>query len=250
MSFQERRKKILLLINEFENLSVEQIVEKTGSSPATVRRDLLDLAAEGLILRTHGGAMKPDDNRFTAFVQKQSMNDTVKQAIGRRAAANVQNGDAIFMDCGSTVFAMCPHLKKFNKLRVITNSLPIVAELMNVAGISINLVGGELDNERKAIHGDTAIAHINNYHADKAFIGIDGLTLDGLSSHSEKEAGITKAFLNNADDVYLLCDSSKIGKPAYLKIAPLIVVKHLITDEGLAVGYRKDMEELGIDVQV
>lgn len=250
MSFQERRKKILLLVNEFENLSVEQIVEKTGSSPATVRRDLADLASEGLITRTHGGAMKPDEGRFTSFDRKQGANDAVKQAIGKRAAANVKDGDIIFMDCGSTVFAMCPHLKKLSKLKVVTNSLPIVAELLGAPGISINLIGGELDAERKAIHGDMAIAHINNYHADKAFIGIDGFTLDGLSSHSEKEAGITRAFYSNANEVYLLCDSSKAGKPAYLKIGPVTAINYLITDEGLNPGLKHNIEELGVEVQV
>lgn len=250
MSFQERRRKILLLIHEFENLSVAEIAVKTGSSPATVRRDLTDLAEEGSIVRTHGGAMKPDDGRFTGFDNKQQANNEVKQAIGKLAALSVKDGDTIFMDCGSTVFMMCAHLKKMNKVRIITNSLPVVAEMMDAPGISINIIGGELDAGRKAVHGDTAIAHIDNYHADKAFIGIDGITLQGLSSHSEKEATITKAFCRNASSVYLLCDSLKIGKPSYIKTGPLTIINHLLTDTSLSEELRLRIAETGIDVQV
>jgi len=249
MSFPERKKDILRILDEFDNLSVFDISEKLSISPATVRRDLTDLAAEGLLIRTHGGAMKADGLPFTSFSNKQQANDTLKQEIGRIAAGYVNSGDTIFMDCGSTVFTMCPHLKKVGALTVITNSLPVVAELMNTPGIKINLVGGELDANRRAVHGDVAIQHINNYHAAKAFIGTDGLTPEkGLTSHSEKEAGITKAYCGNADTVYLLCDSSKIGKDAYLKSAPLTAVKYLITDQALTARQKSQISKKGINV--
>jgi DeoR family fructose operon transcriptional repressor len=249
MSFQERSKKILMILDEFESLSVLEISQKLAISPATVRRDLLDLSKEGFLLRTHGGAMKSDDLQITGFNKKQATNDLSKQAIGKTAAENVKNGDTIFMDCGSTVFTMCLHLKKFSKLKIITNSLPIVAELMNVPGISINLIGGELDAGRKAIHGEMAIQHIDNYHAFKAFIGIDGLSIEkGLTSHSEKEATITKALCRNADDVYLLCDSSKIGKDAYIKLGPLSIVKFLITDNQLSASLKNRISAKGITI--
>ena len=249
MSFPERKKEILRILDEFEALSVMEIAQKLSISPATVRRDLLDLSQEGFLTRTHGGAMKLDDLPLTSFNKKQGSNDERKQAIGKLAAEQVKSGDIIFMDCGSTVFTMCPHLKKFNQLKIITNSLPIVAELMNVPGISINLIGGELDASRKAIHGEIAIGHIDNYHALKAFIGIDGISIEnGLSSHSEMEASITKAFCRNAEQVYLLCDSSKIGKDAYLKLGPLNLIDYLVTDEMIDSGLKSGVIEQGVVV--
>lgn len=249
MSFQERKKEILRILDEFESLSVIEISEKLSISPATVRRDLLDLSEEGFLIRTHGGAMRRDDLPLTSFNKKQGSNEEYKLAIGKLAAAQVKSGDIIFMDCGSTVFAMCPHLKKIDNLKIITNSLPIVSELMNVPGISINLIGGELDSSRKAIHGDIAIQHIDNYHAYKAFIGIDGISIEnGLSSHSEKEASITKAFCRNAETVYLLCDSSKIGKDAYLKLGPLAMINYLITAPLLDNNLKYKIEEQGLSI--
>jgi DeoR family fructose operon transcriptional repressor len=249
MSYPERKKEILTLLEKFENLSVMEIAQKLSISPATVRRDLLDLSNEGLLTRTHGGAMKLDYLPLTAFNKKQTANDLSKQAIGKLAAEQVTDGDIIFMDCGSTVFTMCPHLKKISRLKIITNSLPIVAELIDVPGISINLIGGELDAERKAVHGEVALQHINNYHADKAFIGIDGFSVEnGLSSHSEKEASITKAFIQNAGRVYLLCDASKIGKDVYLKLGLVKMVSCLITNSQLEGAVKDAISEKGITV--
>lgn len=249
MSFQERKKKILMILDEFEALSVMEISRKLSISPATVRRDLQDLSEEGLLQRTHGGAMKQDNLPFVAFHKKQTANTESKQEIGKLAAAQVVDGDTIFMDCGSTVFAMCAHLKKLNKLKVITNSLPIVAELIDAPGIGINLIGGELDKERRAVHGDMAVQHIDTYHVSKAFVGVDGISLqNGLTAHSEKEAQITKAFLKNAEQVYLLTDSSKIGKDAYVKFGTLKSIHFLITDAQLTGPLKKKIEQEGVRV--
>jgi DeoR family fructose operon transcriptional repressor len=249
MSFLERKKKILMILDEFEVLSVMEISEKLSISPATVRRDLQDLSEEGILQRTHGGAMKLDNLPLVAFNKKQTANLENKQQIGKVAAAKVVDGDTVFMDCGSTVFAMCAHLKKFSKLKIITNSLPIVAELVDVPGISINLIGGELDKERRAVHGDMAVQHIDAYHAKKAFIGVDGVSLkNGLTAHSEKESQITKAFLRNSEQVYLLIDSSKIGKDTYVKFETLKVIDFLITDTQLETSLKKEIEEQGVRV--
>ncbi|NSL91200.1 DeoR/GlpR transcriptional regulator (plasmid) [Chitinophaga sp. Mgbs1] len=236
MGFQERKRKILKILEKTESMDVQEMADELGISAITIRRDLQQLAAEELLIRTHGGAMKaPPQHPFTAFADKEQVASARKKYIGKRAAALVKPGDTIFMDCGSTVFTMCPHLKNITPLRIITNSLPVAAAFMDAAGIQVNLIGGEIDKERKAIHGDRAIAHIKSYHAAKAFVGTDGLSAKrGLTAISEKEAGITTAMAGSADHVYLLCDSSKIGKDSYLKFAPLSLITALVTDQELS----------------
>jgi len=231
MSFQERKRKILNILEEFDQLSVAEISEKTAVSPATVRRDLKDLDAQGLLQRTHGGAIKLETQKFTGFHQKKNVSESKKQLIAKLAADQVKPGDTLFMDCGSTVFAMCNYLKKIKPLKIVTNSLLVVAELMNSPEISINLIGGELDQARRAVHGQMALEHIHHYHAPKAFIGTDGLSIKkGLTSNTELEASITKAFCFNADQIYLLCDSSKIERNAYIQSVSLSQITYLITD--------------------
>lgn len=250
MSFQERKKKILAALDEAESLTVFELAEILDASPATIRRDLHDISEEGLLVRTHGGAMKMENQVLTGFMEKSGVHHAKKEMIAEQAAALVQDGDIIFLDCGSTVFGMCRHLKKKN-IKVITNSLPVLAELIDVPSIGINLIGGELNKSRKAVHGDKAVQHINGYHAHKAFIGVDGISAEnGLTAHSEHESTITTAFIRNAAEVYLLCDSSKIGKDSYVKFAGLSEITRLVTDSGLDEQHQRQLEHNGLAVTI
>lgn len=250
MGYPERKKKILDALEEAGNMDVHQLSEQLDISSVTIRRDLQQLADEGLLIRTHGGAMKTEAGpRFPAFPDKAAASQEQKQQIGKLAASLVQPGDTIFLDCGSTVFCMCPHLQKIPSIRVVTNSLPVLSALMHVPDITINLIGGEVDRERKALHGLQAIRHIESYHAAKAFIGVDGLSAEsGLTAFSEKEASISTAMSKNADTVYLLCDASKIGKDSYFKFAPLSLFDYLITDKAIARAQQKALEGQGVKV--
>lgn len=250
MGFPERKSKILKILDKKESREVQEIADELGISAITIRRDLQQLAEEGLLIRTHGGAMKaPAVHPFSAFADKATAAQDHKQYIGKLAAAQVKPGDTIFLDCGSTVFAMCAALKKIRPLRVITNSLPILAALMDSEGITVNLIGGEVDPQRKAAHGQRAITHIESYHAAKAFIGVDGISVkNGLTAFSEKEAAISKAMAAQAATVYLLCDSSKIGKDSYLKFAPLSLFHFLVTDPALAATTAASLRAKGVTI--
>lgn len=250
MGFPERKKKILDALEGAGNMDVHQLSEQLDISPVTIRRDLQQLADEGLLIRTHGGAMKADGGpRFSAFLDKATVSQEQKLQIGRLAASFVQPGDTLFLDCGSTVFCMCEHLQKIPGLRVITNSLPVLSALMYAPDVSVNLVGGEVDKERKAMHGLQAVLHIESYYAAKAFIGVDGLSVEnGLTAFSEKEAAISTAMSRNAGAVYLLCDASKIGKDSYFKFAPLSLFHYLLTDDGIPRAQLKALEGQGVKV--
>ena len=113
----------------------------------------------------------------------------------------------------------------------ITNSLPVIYELQD-SMVSVNIIGGELDKERQAVHGNTAIEHIGKYRANKAFLGIDGISAAGLFANSESEASITSAFAANSGFTYLLCDESKIGRETYLNFAKTDAINGIITNAG------------------
>ncbi|GAB2623734.1 DeoR/GlpR family DNA-binding transcription regulator [Emticicia sediminis] len=231
MSYQSRKQKILKIVEEQGEADVKELALKVETSEITIRRDLALMAADGLIFRTHGGAMKLSLANIPAnFEQKVATNIEQKDYIARLAAQEIQDGDIIFMDCGSTVFRICQFIKN-KRIKVITNSLPIVYDLSNTE-VSINLIGGELDNKRQAIHGQIAVEHIRRYQADKAFVGVDGISIEnGLSAASEKEAEITTAMSSHSQLTYLLCDSSKLGKDKYLRFAALSIVDVLVTNE-------------------
>ncbi|HEV7348307.1 DeoR/GlpR family DNA-binding transcription regulator [Telluribacter sp.] len=241
MSFQNRKNKILTLVEAKGEVDVRELAQALETSEITVRRDLTSLAADGLVLRTHGGAMKVEPIRGPVdFAHKAAVNAEQKDGICRVAAQEIQEGEVIFMDCGSTVFRLGPFIRN-KKIKVITNSLPVVYELMG-SQVSVNLVGGEVDPERLAVHGKIAEEHIARYRADRAFLGVDGISPgNGLSAHSEKEASMTLAVAAQATYTYLLCDASKLGKDKYLRYAPLTLAQVLITnaDEELLQPYRE-----------
>jgi len=230
MNFQHRKRLILQTVEERGSADVQELADLLQTSAMTVRRDLAQLAASGLIYRTRGGAMNvslaTDTHRFA---HKTAVNADRKDYICRIAAGEIQEGDVIFMDCGSTVFRLCPFIRH-KRITVVTNSLPVVAELMT-SDVSLNLVGGEVDKARQSIHGLIAEEHITRYRADRAFIGVDGISLqNGLSSNSEREASMTVAMARQAQTTYLLCDSSKLETDKYLYFAPLSLFSVLITD--------------------
>ena len=229
MNFQKRKQKILDKLDKNGEVDVKQLADELQISEITVRRDLSQLAADGLLYRTHGGASKINPfEKPHDFINKAAQNAVAKDKICRVAAGQINDGDVIFIDCGSTVFRLCQFIKN-KKIKVITNSLPVIYELQNSA-VSLNIIGGEFDAERQAVHGSIANEHISKYRASKAFLGVDGISENGLFANSEKEASITMAFAASSGYTYVLCDASKIGKESYLRFADLSLVNAIITD--------------------
>jgi DeoR family fructose operon transcriptional repressor len=248
MNFQRRKQIILEKLNTKGEVDIKQIAIELDISEITIRRDLNQLAGDGLLYRTHGGAMKVDPLQVPHdFINKAAKNVEAKDKICRAAANQINHGDIVFMDCGSTVFRLCQFIKN-KKIRVITNSIPVVYELQNTL-VSLNIIGGEFDAERQAVHGKIAEEYIARYKASKAFLGVDGISRNGLFANSELEAGITQAFAAHSGKTYLLCDDSKIGKESYLKFAEFTMIDAIVTNsksDELAYFKKEGVEVIGV----
>jgi DeoR family fructose operon transcriptional repressor len=248
MNFQKRKQIILEKLTVSGEVDIKLIAAELDASEITIRRDLNQLAADGLLYRTHGGAMKVDPLQVPHdFMNKAAKNVEAKDKICRAAANQINHGDIIFMDCGSTVFRLCQFIKS-KKIKVITNSLPVVYELQNSL-VSLNIIGGEFNAERQAVHGKIADEHIARYKATKAFLGVDGISRNGLFANSELEADITQAFAAHSAKTYLLCDDSKIGKESYLKFGELNMINAIITNsksEELDYFTKQGVEVIGV----
>jgi DeoR family fructose operon transcriptional repressor len=247
----EIRKKIILdLINSNDFVSTHTVMDKCNVSEITVRRDLTELEGMGLLIRTHGGAVKSvAAGQLFTYDSKISRNSKNKESICRTASSFIENNDIIFIDCGTTLSFMSKYVTKFESLTIITNSLPIASGLINFPAIKLILIGGEVINERKAIYGLFADRNISQFHANKAFIGADGVSLSGgLTSFDENEASVTLKMAENSDKVYLLCDSSKIEKDSFVRFAPLSAVDVVITDSELDERYMTKYKKHNIQI--
>jgi len=230
-----RMKFILVYLENNEFISTGDIRDRCNVSEITARRDLRELAEKGLLVRTHGGAIRTESSvRLFDFDNKALKHREEKLEICRFAASFIQENDTIYMDCGTTVHYLARFISHFRNLRIITNSLPVVACLLPHPQIKTYLIGGELDNSRKALYGPMTETLLDRYKADKAFIGAGGVSLThGLSSIDEKEASITRKMAEAAREVYLLCDSSKLEKDSYFTYSSLSLVTGLITDRNV-----------------
>ena len=233
MNKELRRKYILNHLDKFDSINIQNIVEKYGVSEITARRDLGMLESEGLLVRTHGGAIRSEiTNGMFGFNDKSIENRDNKIEICRYASTFIGENDTIYIDCETTTYYLSRFLTKFRSLRVITNSLTVVADLIPYPNIKVYLLGGELDNSHKALYGPMTESLISRYKADKAFIGAGGVSIaNGLSSSLEKDASVTVKMAEASRKVFLLCDSSKIEKDSYFTYSSLSLVNYLITDK-------------------
>lgn len=248
LTFQLRKQFLLSTLAQHGSLEVAHAAQHLRTTPITIRRDLAQLAAEGLVVRTHGGAVLPElVKNPVAFTRKATANLAEKTYICQLAAGQISAGDTIFIDCGSTTFPLCPLIRQL-KIRVVTNSLPVLFELVGSA-VQVVLAGGEVDAERQAMHGTIAVEQLKRYQVDKAFLGVDGFSLQrGLSANSEKEAAISLAVGEAARQVYLLCDASKLEQDKYLQFAPLSFIDTLVTDARASSELLAQYREAGLTV--
>jgi DeoR family transcriptional regulator, fructose operon transcriptional repressor len=242
---QEQRKQLILqYVAEHSFGDVDALVDVLKVSPATVRRDLNDLAERGQIIRTRGGASLPTHGvgHEIAYHARARENVKAKQVIAQAAKALIQEGEVIGIDVGSTTVELAKVMRDLRNITVFTASM-LVAELLAKSEINVVLVGGTLRKREMSVAGPIAAQVINQFYYDKFFLGTAGITIeDGFTDFSIDDVEVKKAFLGHAKQIIALADSSKLGKVSFAKICPANCVDRLVTDSQ---ADRDDLERLG-----
>jgi DeoR family fructose operon transcriptional repressor len=234
----QRRKEIQDYLQAHQVARSSALCELLGASEATIRRDLEQLESEGLLERTHGGAVLTQHlPTEPAYAHSALAHPDEKRWIGRQAAALVEDGDTIFLNSGTTIAEVARHLTARADLRrvtVITNSLTAALEISG--GYEVILLGGAFRPLANSTFGPLATRTLRNVSADKAFIGVDGITLKyGCTTPAAAEAEIAQVMIERTrGPVIIVADRSKWGVVSNFEIARLDQVHGLIVDEGLA----------------
>ena len=247
-----RRKQILALLEETGTLNVSELADRFGVSVVTIRKDLDDLEAEGLLQRTFGGAVFSHRSRFNrSFLERAQQHRQEKLAIAAAALDYVQDGDTIILDAGTTTLALAQALKEQVRAAfVITCSVPAALELSS-AGYDILLTGGMIRNKSLALLGRETLTIIERYRADKAFLGSTGFTAErGHSTPNPDDAQVKEALMRVADRTYVLVDSSKYGHNCLTSFARLRDVDLTITDGRLPRSHAKKLEAAGAKLRI
>lgn len=251
MYSEERKQKILELIQSSGGMSTSELAKSVGGSPITLRKDLAILESMGLVKRTHGGAIsKSIESRMElSFSEKTNFNLEEKVRIARRASEMIQVGDSIILDAGTTTLQIAKHIKDKIDIHVLTNSVYNLLELAESPGIEVSLTGGSLRKISRSLIGPLAISSFNSVHAGKLFLGATGVSLEkGLTSPNMIEAQTKSAMIRAADTVILVVDHSKFGKTALGRFGEIEEVQILITDKKAPSEIIERIIQRGIEV--
>ena len=233
---QKRRSRIIEELGRNQNIKVADLSNILGVSDVSIRRDLQILEDSGLIKRVHGGAVAvPDPKLGAALSDRWYRNREKKERIGKAAAEMIQKGDRVILDSGTTPLLVARNLPRefvsSGSLTVITSSLPIVRELGIYPNIHLILLGGVYLSAYDLTVGPQTIESLKNLHADKMFLGTDGLTFDqGITTANVLEAEVDRAMVEASNQVICVSDSSKIGVKGLVSIMPMTRMNTLITD--------------------
>ena len=251
---EERRRRILQLLEERGRGMVRELVREFGVTTVTVRSDLDALAASGSLKRSHGGAVRSlESNRDFPLRFKEALHHDEKIRIGKEAARLIKPNQTVILDSGSTTLAIARQLNQARPgpFTAVTNSLDIALELSESPLVSVIMVGGLLRHVSRSFVGPQAEQMIRQIHARHLFLGVDGIRLDvGPSTPDPLEAQLNALMVSAADEVTVVSDASKLGRRSLSVICPMTAVHRLITDSRISQETVQQIERMGIQVIV
>ncbi len=229
----QRRERISDYLAVHQIARIADLCALLDASEATIRRDLEWLEAEGILERTHGGAIV--NQRLTAepeYLLRAQKNPEEKRNIGALAASLIENGDIVFINSGTTTTQVIHHIRPEAGISIFTNNLNAALE-MGDGGFQHHLLGGEYQPTSKSTAGRFAIENLRQVYADKVIIGVDGISLKhGCTVPSNAEAEVVRSMIERTKGkVIVVADHSKWGVVSNFQIASMDEIDILITDE-------------------
>lgn len=239
-----------------KSVKVADLVREFDVSEETIRRDLNQLEREGLIQKNYGGAILIDELQMsTASIppvqQRKFEHHNEKDAIGRKAAGLVGNGQIIIVDSGSTTWCVARHLKHRAELTVVTNGINIAEEFVENDDSHVFLLGGKVVKKSMSLVGPVAEAELQKYNADFVFMGTSGISLrKGFTSSDIYEAEIKRAMVAAGQKVVVVADHTKFMRQALISYSTFQDVDMLITSSLADASLLAEIARLGVQVVV
>ena len=243
---------ILDKLAEHGSVGLTDLVEDLGVSPATLRRDLADLADRRLLLRTHGGATSIESHGELPVPLRDARFHEAKLAIAREVASLIpRERRAIALSGGSTTAAVARALSTHPQLTIVTNSLPIAELVTSYPQMQVIMTGGLIRHQSLELVGVLAEHTFQAINVATAILGTDGITAaGGVTTHDETEARTNLAMVTHAQRTIVVTDGSKIGRLAMAKVADIGQIHMLVTDDSCDLEERRAIEQAGVDVRL
>ncbi len=253
MLAEERRFQIREILAAQRTITASDLCERLKVTAATIRRDLAALEQEGVLVRSHGGAVSRMSSTnfqpsYDALLRSKSEE---KQQIARAAEQLVLDGDTIFLEGSTTVFELARHLIHRNRLTVVTNSPTIVCALQRSPGVTVLCTGGDLKKDTFYLSGEWTQRALSEIRLDKAILGVSAIDPQyGVSTPTHAAAQIKKMVTKAAKTRIALADNGKFGKQCFAYVGPVTEIDILVTDSGTDPRFIKELRDSGLQVIV
>ncbi len=252
MLAEQRRRKILDLLEQKGQITVRELADQFSISAVTLRADLKALSAAGAILRSHGGAVLPEEAaRDYPLRMKATLHRAEKVQIGRAAVNLIQPGEVILLDSGTTTEEIARQIKAraIHSITLITDAINVVSEVVDAPGISVICIGGILRPVSQSFVGPQAEMMLKDLHADRLFLAVDGFDLEvGLTTPDVLEAQLNSLMMKASKEVTVVADHSKLGRRSVSRIGTIEQIHRLITDAKAPEDFVEALRHRGIEV--
>ncbi|HXA00213.1 MAG TPA: transcriptional repressor AgaR [Candidatus Dormibacteraeota bacterium] len=250
MLSEERRREILELLRNEGRVLVRDLSKRFRTSLITIRKDLESLHHQGLLERTHGGALplRTGALQDQSLQEKERLHKQEKIRIAAAAVRIIRPGQVIILDSGTTTTAIARGCRQIRGLTIITNATNIAAELEG-STVEVILTGGTLRKNSFSLVGPLAEESLRKLSADMLFLAVDGFDVGyGLTTPNQLEARVNRAMSEAARRTIVVCDSSKFGRRSLSLIMPVSSVHETITDRGIPRHDLKALREAEVEV--
>lgn len=249
---EKRQQLIIDVVRENEQVTVTELSRQFSVSEVTIRRDLRDLAAEGVLRRAHGGAVwavpaPPEPPVLQRMVQAEAC----KTCIGRAAAALVDDGTSVFIGSGSTAGYVARYLVDRKNLTVVTNAITVALDLSAAEGVTVVVTGGMMRSSELSLVGHITEQSLQEVRVDKVILGMQAISLEsGMTNDYLAEVMTDRTIIEMASELIVVADHTKFGKVASAYIAPVGRITTLVTDAETDQGILMRVKDMGIQVIV
>lgn len=249
-----RKEKIAKLLEQKGEVHLNQLKALFPNvSEMTLRRDLISLENEGLVIRTYGGAVSTKNiasikGEEDAYSRRAAENIETKMKIARIAVPYMEKGRSVYLDAGSTIMAFARELPDEN-YSIITSGANIALELLKKSNTSVFVLGGLMNRNTLSMSGPSAVTSLDTINIDLAFMAASGFSIEnGFTVSNLYESDLKRKVISRANKVIMLVDSSKIGRDLLFTYAYLKDIDIWICEQPLPPDIEKEARKAGVEI--
>lgn len=251
MSQTLRQSRIFELVKQRGYLTIDELVDHFSVTPQTIRRDLNQMAEEGLIERHHGGAGAVSSVQNTEYQTRKIQNLNEKKRIADTVAAHIPDHSSLFINIGTTTETIAQALLGHQGLKIVTNNLHVASIMSSRPDFTVIIAGGEVRNRDGGIVGEATRDFVHQFKLDYGIIGISGIDHDGtLLDFDYQEVRIAQAIMENSRYVYLAADHSKFGRNAMVRLGNLSQCSGFFTDQPPVQSLVEQLHQQQVDLHI